>query len=364
MNAQEAVSTEPLHTAAEWETIFAYEQEVEAEKRRLAVRAAALRQHQQTLSPPLQFVVEDLAESLLEDPPEERWVIDSVLPEGAFVLCVAQHKTGKTTAMLNLATSLLRGDSFLGNNVRASYDRNVLYLNADMPKAMFCKYAENLGTPAGLKVMHIGPNVFDVENDEHMTQLADQCAEQNVGVLIIDVWGTVYRGDENDNSQVRQAANKLSQLRDAAGLDALVILHHTGWGDSGRARGASSFEGAADVIWRLMRSGGEVTFQANGRISPVPKVTVEFDPHTWKVSAGAGRSVGNVKAQIEDLMKQRVLDAVRAEPGIRTRHLRGRVPGRNLDIAAATQSLVDEGLVYTEQEGQGVRHYPVEVTGS
>lgn len=252
----------------------------------LLVDQLARRRVRQELAPRKPLTVKSAVEALSSEEATEVWVVDHILPKGAFVLCVAQHKTGKTTAMLNLAAALLDGSPFLGNPCEV-YDRKVLYLNADMPERLLLKYMRNLNIQSdALLTSTVAAREFDIESDEQMANLKEVCLEFDVGIVIIDVWGAVFSGDENDNSQVRVAANRLSALRTEANLDALIVLHHTGWGNSGRARGASAFEGAVDVIWRLQKNESETktTFKATGRISPTPTVGVAFDERTWRIS--------------------------------------------------------------------------------
>lgn len=255
---------------------------IEQETDRLIIREEAKDRVRQYRAPRKPLVIGSMNEKLAAESNEDYYLVDKILPQGAYVLCVAQHKTGKTTGMMNLAAALLNGEPFIGYKTEV-YDRNVLYLNADMPERLFLSYARNFEWPDGRMLLSTATaREFDVSSEKQMAELTELCLAQDVGVVIMDVWGAIFTGDENDNSEVRQAANKLSALRSDAHLDALIVLHHSGWGDSGRARGASSFEGAVDVIWRLKNSAsGPTTFQAEGRIQRTKKVGVKFDPRTW-----------------------------------------------------------------------------------
>jgi hypothetical protein len=332
-----------------------YDERVWARVEQLRIDYEARVRFQQALAP-----TEPLTFSRFGDRVEtaQRWVVEHILPEGAFVLVVAQAKTGKTTAMLNLAESLLTTSNFLGFEAEGRYARRVAYLNTDMDSRLFGVYGEHLHIDELLTV-HLSATGFDVMNETQMAELRDCCVANDVGVVIIDVWNTVFRGDENDNSEVRQAMNRLSALRTEANLDALIVLHHSGWGRA-RARGASAFEGAVDVIWRLQTHGnGIVTFRADGRIPQVPKVVMGFDAATWRVFGDNTDESRHVLAEAED-RTGRILDAIGEKPGVTKTELRELIGGRYEDINADLEALVADLRVNVVSEGRRQRHFLAE----
>jgi RecA-family ATPase len=121
---------------------------------------------------------------------------------GSVVLFSAAAKVGKTTALQNLALALTAGErSFLGFNL-PGYRRSVLYLNADEDPRIFGPQVKMLGVPERLRILDLVPGKFDVSQPAHIDALAEECRQHDVGVVIIDVWSSVFSGEESSNSEV------------------------------------------------------------------------------------------------------------------------------------------------------------------
>ena len=128
----------------------------------------------------------------------------------------------------------------------------------------------------------------------------------------------------------------------------------------GSARGASAFEGAVDVIWRLQTHGnGVVTFRADGRIPQVPKVVMGFDAATWRVFGNNTDESRQVLSDAED-RTGRILDAIGARPGVTKTELRQLIGGRYEDINADLEALVIDERVNVVPEGRRQRHFLAE----
>lgn len=277
---------------------------ITAEMRAQWLRTEAKRRLREQDAPPPEFHAVTATEAIAaagDHGPD--WLIESILPAKASVLMTAQHKVGKTTFLQHLGINLVRGRRFLEWAVPRPYPRGYLYINLDESARGFALELEKIQRdegepiPDGFRVLNLAPNDLDVSVPASVDALTAHVIDQDAGVVVLDVWGGAYAGDENDNSEVRQAVNNLLTMRDRAELDALIIVHHAGWGEQVRARGASSIEGAVDVLWRYHRKPDEnfSRFKSGGRIPPIAEVPVHFDPTTRRIWAVTPGSVGGVE---------------------------------------------------------------------
>jgi hypothetical protein len=320
--------------------------------------------------------------------PEDRWLIADVLSKGATALLVAQHKVGKSTLCQNLLLALLEGVPFLGHRVQP-YPRNVAYLNMDEPAEMFGEQLEKLlrGVPsetaARFLVSHLTPNQFDASNVDHTKALGEKCVADGIGVLVLDVWTSCYHGDENDNSSALVAMNNLKTMRKESDLDALIVIHHAGWSkESTRSRGASSIEGAVDILWRYSIKDECRMFDVPiSRIRGCGEVEVVLDWDTWRITAGGADVPGSKShekrkahearlaerdAEKAAACKAAIRHAVIEGDGLSNTQIRANVEGFSTDLkVACLKEMVDAGGLTSKREGQAViyRVPPPAVTG-
>jgi hypothetical protein len=95
-------------------------------------------------------------------------------------------------------------------------------------------------------------------------QLMEIGAEIRPALILLDTQARMTRGiNENDNDEIGQWLDAVSDLRRASQGACNLVVHHTGRGGS-HARGASAIDGAQDVEWRVERTGAKADMR--GRI--------------------------------------------------------------------------------------------------
>ena len=289
---------------------------------------------------------------------KDAWLLEPILPVGAATLLVARHKVGKTQLLQNLLLSLLTGEPFLRCPEREPYERSTLYVNLDEDAKMFGRQVDLLRVPSAFRVLNLAPAELDVSQLEHTRALGAHCVEHDVGVLVLDVWGAAFKGDENDNTLVRNAMNNLLTMKAEAHLDAFIVVHHAGWGDTVRSRGASSIEGAVDVLWYYEKDAQE------RRIFCVPTSRIQGQPDTvvsWSVFTGKVGVEKSKSAQYDDALVGAV--ATSTQPSVAQLVLLRVTNESDKETTERLRRLVNEGrLVRVVKAGNSI-HYALPPAG-
>lgn len=347
-----------------------YEAAIADEVRRLKVRAEAKLRLQEEAAPPPVLRSVTATEAIRLAGEHTDWLVESILPVGSSVLMTAQHKVGKTTFLQHLGVCLVKGQRFLDWAIPQPYPRPFLYINLDESGRGFGRELEKIRKdegadpiPDGFRVLTLPPNDLDVAVPASVDALTEHVKEIGAGIVVLDVWGGAYSGDENDNSEVRRAVNNLLTMSVRAELDSLIIVHHAGWGEQVRARGASSIEGAVDVLWRYHRKDGEdfSRFKSGGRIPATSEVQVRFDSVTRRIWTVAPGSVGGAEYErLADRVRSGaatgaetelvVMAAVREYPGLTAPALQVHVGGKSQPVRDALKSLALKNQVRVERE--------------
>jgi RecA-family ATPase len=201
------------------------------------------------------------------DDPKVDWLIEGVIQRDANGIIAAEPKAGKSLCGLDLLISLACGTSWLGrpipHPVRTAYisredsplltkvriagflrhkgiARDGCLMDAvtrtliDVSGRLWCNTREQLSN-------------FDIDNDEHLANMAHDLKERGVEFAILDVFNRLHKRSENDNTEMAQVVQRISQMGQEAGCSIGVIHHISKENNSGRfftrIRGASAIHG-------------------------------------------------------------------------------------------------------------------------
>jgi hypothetical protein len=188
--------------------------------------------------------------------PEVDYLIDGVIQTDANGILAAEPKTGKSLCALDLLISLACGVPWLGcavpRRVRSAY-----ISREDSPvltKARIVGFLRGKGLgadvdPSGWLWVNTREQLgaFDIDNDEHLRNMAHDLKERGVEFSIFDVFNRLHARSENDNSEMAQVVHRISQMGRDAGCS-IGLVHHVSKENSNgrfftRIRGASAIHG-------------------------------------------------------------------------------------------------------------------------
>ena len=216
---------------------------------------------------------------LLEAPPPMRWLVRGWLPPEALALLFGDPAAGKSLVALDWAASVATGRAWNGCRV----DRGpVVYLAGEghhgirrrlLAWGIHNGAAQELAA-APLFVSDNGAKLAEPEALDDVLAPIDEVAEEH-GAPALIVIDTLHRnvgsGDENSAADMSRFVDSCAALRLRYGA-AVLVVHHSGHGDKGRARGSSALRGAVDVELMVEASaGGPRVLSCPAKMKDAPK---------------------------------------------------------------------------------------------
>lgn len=214
------------------------------------------------------------------------WVVENLIPFGGTTLLTGKYKAGKSTLILNLIQSLTTGSMFL-NRFGVAKPLKVGYVDMELGRDLAKKWLKETDVNANL-VEYMGRKgrgqALNMRSETLRSKWARMLIENEVDVLILDPISPVMSAlgvDENSAEVVRPLLDSFDSLAVEANLKALVVSHHTGHQDAGRARGSTAFMDWASSFISVVRNGDEYdsprVFRASGRDVAVETSELVFD---------------------------------------------------------------------------------------
>lgn len=340
----------------------------EAQKIRVRRDAAAL-VRQEALGTLEEPDAGTLAE-LLARPAERRWRIDGLLPAKGRMLWSAQKKTGKTTAVGNLARSLLTGEPFLDQFEVTKLDGRVVVLNYEVTGEQFAAWMDDIDVPRDrMYVVNLRGKRNLLRDEDGRERLVDLVRREEGQVLVVDPFGRAYTGkSQRDEGEVTPWLVQLDEVAERAGCTELVLTAHAGW-DGERTRGSSALEDWPDSIVTMTRDPDtdQRFIKAEGRDVLLDEDRLDYDGPTRRLSLSGAGSRKQVRAtvHIEDLAIA-VRAIVGSAPGINTTKITEalRNDGHHLqreDTTAAVRLAVDREWIVREDGPKNSKvHFPAQ----
>ncbi|HSL52011.1 MAG TPA: AAA family ATPase [Candidatus Deferrimicrobiaceae bacterium] len=179
-------------------------------------------------------------------------IVDGMLLSGTKARLSAPSGAGKTWVVLDIAAHIANGIPWQG---KPTVRTKVLYVAGEGAPSFGTRMATWRAAhsiPTGVLLEPEAPQIATAEWDEFVEFYADQA----VGLFIFDTQGSITIGlKENDNDHANVLHARLGKLISKTGA-AVLLVHHTGWEETTRARGASAAFGGMDTELSLAQDGG------------------------------------------------------------------------------------------------------------
>jgi archaellum biogenesis ATPase FlaH len=150
-------------------------------------------------------------------------LVEPIIPATGLFSIVGASDTGKSMLLRQMALSVLNEPDFLGYRINAKYKKVIVISTEDGKESISYLLHKQVKNCDGLDNIRF---CFETENvPEYLEQ---QLEIENVDLVIIDAWGDVFAGNnQNDSSQIRLYLNQLRTIANKFEC-AIGILHHTG----------------------------------------------------------------------------------------------------------------------------------------
>ena len=190
-----------------------------------------------------------------------QWLAAGRIPARQVTVIAAHKDSYKTRLMLALAKAAVSEGEFLG---RRTKQMRVLYLNREMPKAVFDRYCKTLGLDKSNSRFRILSSLWDtgIKPPTPGDKLLRRFARRYKPLMIFDSFIRFFPNRMEDPKAIN---NFMEQLNELAALGAtVVILHHLPKHDAAsEGYGSVYILNGADFGWRITIEGNKYGSGAN-----------------------------------------------------------------------------------------------------
>ena len=257
--------------------------------------------------------------------PENRWIIEQLVPEEGIVILAGASGSFKTWLIMEMALAIAEGRDFL--DVFKTVQSKVLIIDEENGKRLYNERFKSITSLSEAPIFLSSMGGFIV-NDDNVKNVIEFCKKEQIRLVIIDSMTRVNTGDENSSKDTTKFFTSLRGFTKQS--ISVVLIHHnrkpgvTGYDASTDMRGSSDIKAAVDVQLAVRRQGTSMAIELrqakcryNQEMSPI-KLVFEKNEDTGLVGfryVGALKENGNENekeslAELENV----ILDMVQKFP--------------------------------------------------
>jgi len=295
-------------------------------------------------------------EELIEqDLGEVQWLVRNILPQGFFFLA-GRPKIGKSFMTLQLCSSIVAGQKFLGNEVLQK--GRVLYISLEDNRRRLKKRIMNMGLFTDAKDLSLleVEERWDPLNKGGALKLVERLSKKKYVLCVIDTYAKAFlMKDNNDAVEATRCLAPLYELTRGGDFSFGFVHHHrknTQYsGDVIADISASGAKGGvADTVWSLRRERGKQNafLEIASRDAEVDRLDLIFDKDRtmWVPQEQEIVKPGTVQAKILSHMGSNGTE-------VYIRELAKKLGYDPSFISREMVELTKKGLVYKEVEKAG-----------
>ena len=313
--------------------------------------------------------VEDLNKSISLDYllsmqfPENKWLIDKLIPSECITLLSGAPASFKTWLLLRMALDIAKGEYLLDqfkceqNNVLIIDEENHLRLIQERLKA--------LGATSDLPIYFLSQKGFLVSKKGMIENVLKLCEEKNINVIFIDSLVRINNADENDASKMSEVFREIKRF--CQNHKTVILTHHerkegtVKASAQNRLRGSSDIQAAVDCHLAVIRDRND----RNKIIIEQAKLRLDEEMKPFEANVRKNENLTEFiylgqhseEAKKKDLAKEAVVDILEEETnGLSMNEIVRRVKEfrdiGNKSITSAIKELITEKIVL-ERKGEG-----------
>lgn len=195
---------------------------------------------------------------------EPDWLIDGLFEASALALLFGDPGTGKSFIAFDLSASVATGTPFHGRDVVQGAVFIIAGEGFSGLRRRFSAWEQGTGVllnNAPLYVSNGAANFLDAESAlrvaEAVAKLANKCPPR---LIVVDTLARSFGdGDENNTRDMNVFVRAMDELRRDYPDATVLVVHHCGHAEKGRARGAMALKGALDAEYKTSKTGNIVT---------------------------------------------------------------------------------------------------------
>ena len=244
-------------------------------------------------------------------PPPE-WLIEGIVPKGAFVTIYAPPESYKSFVTIDLALSVASGIAWQGHATMPGF---VIYIAGEgvggLSKRLLAWHMRHEIDPSVPDIAWLTESLSITAESEALIALLERIEQEVQRVpttIVIDTLARCFDGEESETGDMGRFVAGVEVLRRKFGC-AVVIVHHTRL-DGTRERGNTALRGASDTMLAIERDGKEliVSCAKQKDAEHFEDIVLEFDPVEGTGSGTIKRSTTGAK---KERLAEELLDLLR-----------------------------------------------------
>ncbi len=222
-----------------------------------------------------------LSQYLADELEPPRWLIQNILEAETLAVLFGSPESYKSFVVLDMALSIAAGRDWHGHKVTAGPVFSIIGEGANGYRRRVAAWMKIAKVPADIPffISETPAQILDVESAKKVGAAINALREKHgsPSLVVIDTLAHNFGpGHENDTRDMTQFVANLDEYigRDFSRL----IVHHSGLGDQGRARGNSSLRAALDAEMCVKSEGDGIIFSCT-KMKDAPRFrTISFAP--------------------------------------------------------------------------------------
>ena len=196
------------------------------------------------------------ADELMKQVDNPDWLIEGILEKESLACVFGKPKSGKSFIAIAMAAAIAKGEKFYGND---AYAAPVMFVCGEGQRGTKRRLAawqqgmyslENIPLYLSDRAIRINDNDDFKMLEEEIDALQNQVGK--IGMIVIDTFQRNFVGNENSAEDVGNFINKLDGIVSHYKC-CVLLVHHTGHGNSDRGRGSSVMGASLDYEFKVDR---------------------------------------------------------------------------------------------------------------
>ena len=290
---------------------------------------------------------------LAKELPPNKWVVDSVIPEGMTILSSAPGQF-KTYLLLALCKQISNGELAFGHF--KAEKRNILFVNEEMGERMMQDRLKSINGTGGEIYF---TNLAGIKIDD-ISYLLEFCKEKNITLVMFDSLTRIHRLKENDADDVKKIFEAmLLLLRD--NISVVMTHHHRKTSMFGNKNGSEEMRGSIDILAQIdcHLAIDQVAIDKTYIILKQLKIRIAENLEDFKISIkrddnkfsfiynGIFNKQDEVNAKVA-LNSEVILKIIQENPGLNKDEINGKIEGKigQMAVKACLIDLEKKDIIY------------------